>query len=484
MNLNALLGSYEVIKIQGDINIDITGISHDSREIKEGNMFIAKKGYEADGHNFIGDAIENGASCIVLEKETEFITGITYIWVKETADILAYFSSRYYDEPSKKLSLIGVTGTNGKTSTTYFIKSILDVNNIKVGVIGTTGVIIDEKVIGLKNTTPDPIVLNSHLDKMIESKFEACVMEVSSHALDFGRVDYLNFNIGIFTNLTKDHLDYHGTMKNYFKSKLKLFYKTSNCNIINIDDCYGREIINNLRNRVKIISYGIENKADVYATNIEFSVDNVRFVLNYDKQLTSVSLNVPGKFNVYNALAAASCGIAMGFNLYEIKIGLENLKQIKGRFEVVQIDRDFSVIIDFAHTPDGLEAVLKNISTFANGRVIVVFGAGGNRDRTKRPEMGEIVGLYSDYAIVTSDNPRFEEPLKIIQDIVEGLKRTSSKYKIIVDRKKAIEHALDYARSNDIVLLAGKGHENYTIIGSDVYPFNEREIVFNYLMGI
>ncbi|WFA09628.1 UDP-N-acetylmuramoyl-L-alanyl-D-glutamate--2,6-diaminopimelate ligase [Tissierella sp. Yu-01] len=484
MNLNALLGSYEVIKIQGDINIDITGISHDSREIKESNMFIAKKGYEVDGHNFIVDAIENGACCVVLEKEIEVKTGITYIWVKDTADILAYLSSRYYDEPSKKLSLIGVTGTNGKTSTTYFIKSILDVNNIKVGVIGTTGVIIDEKVISLKNTTPDPLVLNSHFDKMIESKVEACVMEVSSHALDFGRVDYINFDIGIFTNLTKDHLDYHITMKNYFESKLKLFYKTTNYNIINIDDCYGREIINNLSDRIKIITYGIENKADVYATNIDFSVDNVSFVLNYDEQLANISLKVPGKFNVYNALAAASCGIAMGLNLNEIKIGLENLKQIKGRFEIVQIDRDFSVIIDFAHTPDGLEAVLKNISQFAKGRVIVVFGAGGNRDKTKRPEMGEIVGLYSDYAIVTSDNPRFEDPLDIIQDIIEGLKRTSTNYKIIVDRKKAIEHALDYAKPNDIVLLAGKGHENYTIIGSDVYPFNEKEIVFNYLMDI
>jgi UDP-N-acetylmuramoyl-L-alanyl-D-glutamate--2,6-diaminopimelate ligase len=481
MNLAWLLGSYEIIRISGNIDIDINSIQQDSRLIEEGDLFIAKKGFCTDGHKFIDQAIKNGAVCIVLEDDVEVKSGITYIWVRDTEDILAYLSSRYYNEPSKYISLIGVTGTNGKTSTTYFIKSILDVNNIKTGIIGTTGIITNETVESIKNTTPDPLVINKTLRKMIESDIKACVMEVSSHSLDLKRVEYLDLDIGIFTNLTKDHLDHHKTMENYYKSKLKLFYKTSKCNIINVDSSYGMKIIDDLKNKIYTLTYGIENKADVFANNIEYYKNKVKFQLNFNEQSIVIELNIPGKFNIYNALAAASCGLILGLDLNDIKRGLENLKGIKGRLEVLPINKDFTVIIDFAHTPDGLEEVLKNLSYIANGRIIVVFGAGGNRDRTKRPEMGEIVGMYSDIPIVTSDNPRFEDPLKIIEDVVKGVEKTSTRYKIIVDRKEAIEYALDIAEPNDIILLAGKGHENYTIIGDNIYPFNEREIVLNYL---
>lgn len=481
MNLIELIGTYKIVKAEGNFNIDITGISQDSKEIKEGYLFIAKEGFNTDGHKYIDDAIKNGARAIILHKNTKIKPGIIYIWVEDVLDALAYFSSRFYNNPSKSLNVVGITGTNGKTSTTYLIKSILDVNNINTGLMGTMGALVNEETTNTINTTPDALVINSFMNKMLKSDTDTFVMEVSSHSLDLKRVEYIDFSMGIFTNLSKDHLDYHKTMENYFKSKLKLFYKTKKCNIINIDDRYGREIIEHIGNRVDIIRYGIDNKADVYATDIEYFIDKVKFVLNYKGKTIEIILNTPGKFNIYNALAAASCGIAYDLNLSHIKLGLEKVKNINGRFEVVETSRGFSVIIDFAHTPDGLENVLKSIDQFAEGRVIVVFGAGGNRDKTKRPEMGKIAGLYSDYAVVTSDNPRNEDPLIIIEEIVEGLKETDTQYKMIVDRKTAIEYALNIARPKDIILLAGKGHENYTIIGNKTYPFNEREIVLNYL---
>ncbi|MDD2446972.1 MAG: UDP-N-acetylmuramoyl-L-alanyl-D-glutamate--2,6-diaminopimelate ligase [Tissierellia bacterium] len=481
MKLSKLLESYKTIKTIGNLDININGISQDSRKIKDNYLFMAKEGFNKDGHKLIDDAIANGANCILLEKNASIKPEVTYIWVEDVVDAIAYLSSKFYNEPSKNLDIIGVTGTNGKTSTTYLIKSILDVNNIYTGLMGTMGININDEKTDTINTTPDPIVINSSMDKMVKSNLNACVMEVSSHALDFKRVEYIDFSVGVFTNLSKDHLDYHKTMENYFKSKLKLFYKTSKCNIINIDDKSGKEILKHIGNRIDIITYGIENKADVYATEIEYSIDKVKFVLNYGTNKEEISLNLPGKFNIYNALAAASCGIAYNLNLKQIKTGLEKLEHVKGRVEVVETNKDFSVIIDFAHTPDGLENVLNSIKQFSEGRIIVVFGAGGNRDKTKRPEMGRIVGTYSDYAIVTSDNPRYENPEKIIEEIKIGVKETKAECRTIVDRKEAIEYALSIAKAKDIILLAGKGHETYTIIKDKTYPCNEREIVLNYL---
>lgn len=483
MNLKCLLGDYPYLKIVGSIEIDITGINHDSRKINKDELFIAKKGINADGHKYIQAAIANKASCIILEDnlDIEIISGVTYIWVNNSMDAIAYLSSKFYNNPGEKLFLIGITGTNGKTSTSYLVNSILSANNIKTGIIGTTGGIIDGDITKLDNTTPDPIVLHYNLNKMVNNNLKACVMEVSSHALDLKRVEYIDFDIGIFTNLTKDHLDYHLTMENYFNSKIKLFFKTTKCNIVNIDDHYGKEIVGIVKDRISLITYGIDNKADIYATDIEYSMDKVKFILNDGNKSIDIILNTPGKFSVYNALAAATCGFAMGIDIGVIKLGLENIKGIKGRFEVVPIDRDYTVIIDFAHTADGLEKVLAVIEQFADGRKIVVFGAGGNRDKTKRPEMGETVGLHSDFAIVTSDNPRFEDPISIIEDVVVGIKKTDVKYEVIVDRKEAIKYALDNAKSKDIILLAGKGHETYTIIGNNIYPFDERQIVLDYL---
>ena len=481
MILRELLSDYPSLKITGDSDIIVSGVNHDSRKVRKNDLFVAVNGFNSNGHKYISAAIENGAVCIIIENDIEPLPGITYVLVEDTSDALSYICSRFYNDPSHDLFMRGITGTNGKTSTSYFIKNILNANNINTGIIGTIGGIIDEDLIKLENTTPDSLVINHNLRKMLDSNINNCVMEVSSHALDLKRVSHIKYDIAIFTNLTKDHLDYHKTMENYYLSKLKLFYQSTKCNIINVDDIYGNRIINDVGSRVELVTYGINNKADVFATDISYSIDKVNFKLNrYDEGLY-VTLNIPGIFSVYNSLAAAACCIAMGIDLNTIKIGLENITGIKGRFEVLPINKDFTVIIDFAHTSDGLEKVLTVIDQFAEGRKIIVFGAGGNRDKTKRPEMGLTVGLHSDLAIVTSDNPRFENPIKIIDDIIEGIKQTKVEYRVIVDRKEAIEFALRNAMPKDIVLLAGKGHETYTIIGENTYPFDERQIVLNYL---
>ncbi len=483
MNLNSLIEDYPIVEIIGDTNKEIFGVSLDSRNVLEGFLFICIKGFNVDGHKFVDQAIENGASCIIYEDKypIDIIEKVTYILVKDTTDFLAYIASKFYNNPWAKLFMIGITGTNGKTSTSYLIKNILYANNIKAGVIGTIGSCIGDSITKLVNTTPNPLVLQDNLNRMVENDFNACIMEVSSHALDLKRVEYMNFDIGIFTNLSKDHLDYHVTMENYYKSKLKLFYKTSKYNIINRDDSYSDEIMNSLTKDVSLITYGIDKKADVSASEIEYGIDCVNFKLSFMGESIFIKVNIPGKFSVYNALAAASCGFAMGIDKETIKVGIENTLGIRGRFEVVAIDKNYTLIIDFAHSPDGLLNVLTTISKFKKGRLIVVFGAGGNRDKSKRPQMGKVVGDNCDLAIVTSDNPRFEDPKKIIDDIIDGVRSTKVEYKIIVDRKEAIEYALSIAKLDDIVLLAGKGHETYTIIGNEKYPFDEKQIVFDYL---
>lgn len=484
MHLRDILGNYFTKEKTGNLSLEITDINHDSRKVFKGNLFVAIKGFNFNGHDFIDEAIDNGAICIVYMDDIEIKKGITYIRVENTIDALGFLSTNFYNNPCRKINMIGITGTNGKTSTSYYIKSILNAAKIKTSIIGTTGIIIEDEIIKIDNTTPDILVLNRNLDNMLKKSIDTCIMEVSSHALDLNRVDYLEFNIGIFTNLTKDHLDYHKDMESYFKAKLKLFYKTNRFNIINLDDNYGKRIIEKVDNRVKLLTYGIDNKADIYATEIRYSLDKVEFVLNYNYHSINIKINTPGKFTVYNALASASCAIALGLDLNAIKTGLENIKGVKGRFEIVPTNKDFTVIIDFAHTPDGLENVLKTISNFSNGRIVIIFGAGGNRDKSKRPEMGEVVGRYGDFAIITSDNPRFEDPQAIINDILEGIKNTNIEYKVIIDRKEAIKYALYNARPKDIILLFGKGHETHTLINGKIYPFDEREIVLDYLKDI
>ncbi|MCF6466505.1 UDP-N-acetylmuramoyl-L-alanyl-D-glutamate--2,6-diaminopimelate ligase [Clostridium sp. Cult2] len=471
---------YEVIS--GTMDINIRGIEHDSRKITSNDMFIAIEGFTVDGHNYVNEAVEKGATCIIVEKDVQINKyNITLIKVDDTIEALAKISSRYFMEPSKELNLIGVTGTNGKTSTTYFIKSIFDAKHKKTGLIGTLGSIIDNKVVDIKNTTPESLTIQEHLRKMVEANTEYCVMEVSSHSLDLKRVEYMDFQVGIFTNLTEDHLDYHLTMENYYSSKLKLFNRTKKYNIINGDDPFGRRMLNDINNSTPTITYGIDKKWDIYATDVICNTKGVDFILNTPIGSIPINLKLLGGFNVYNALAAASCGVIYNMDLDSIKTGIESISGIKGRFEVVPIDRDYSVIIDYAHTPDGLEKVLTTIDQFAEGRKIVIFGAGGNRDKTKRPTMGETVAKHADLCIVTSDNPRFENPDEIIKDIIVGVEKANGKYVTITDRREAIEFALLNAKPKDIILLAGKGHETYTIIKDKIIPFDEKQIVLDIL---
>lgn len=481
MNLKDITRDYKFSLTKGNLDINITGIEHDSRKIQKGNLFIAEKGFTVDGHDYIHKAIENGAVAVVIEKEVSIEEKITVIKVEDSIDALARFSGVFHGKPWEKLEMIGITGTNGKTSITYFIKSILEESTKKVGIIGTIGAIVGNENVKLNNTTPNSLIIHDLIKKMADIQSDACIMEVSSHALELKRVEYMDFNIGLFTNLTKDHLDYHETMEKYFNSKLKLFYKTNKFNIINIDDNYGKRIVEIVGERVPLLTYGIKDKADIFATNIEFTLSKVSFTLNTPKESIDILLHVPGEFSVYNALAAASCAYAYGISLDTIKKGLEAVEGIKGRFEVVPTNTPYTVIIDFAHTADGLDKVLTVIDQFAEGRKIVVFGAGGNRDKTKRPEMGETVGRHADLSIVTSDNPRFEDPEMIIEDVLVGTKKSKGKYVKIVDRIEAIKYALDNAMPKDIILLAGKGHETYTIIGGKTIPCDERQIVLDYL---
>lgn len=481
MDLKDIVNNYEIEYIKGNTDIDILKIENDSKKIKKDYMFIAEKGFTVDGHDYIKEAVDNGAVAIVIQEEIQVNYDITVIKVKDSIEAMAKFSGNFYKKPWEKLNVIGITGTNGKTSTTYLLKSILDRNNHITGVIGTNGALVNKEIINIPNTTPNSLIIHETLYKMLEEKVEDCIMEVSSHALDLNRVKYMEFDIGVFTNLSKDHLDYHKTVEEYFNRKLKLFLKTKRYNIINIDDTHGQKIVEMVRDRVGLLTYGIKNKADIFATDVELTLSKVKFNLNTPKGKRKITLNTPGEFSIYNALAAASVAYAYNVELDIMKNGLESLKGVRGRFEVVQTNTDYTVIIDFAHTADGLEKVLTVINQFAKGRKIVVFGAGGNRDKSKRPEMGETVGKHADLSIVTSDNPRFEEPEKIVDDVIKGVLKSKGEYVKIVDRKEAIKYALNNARKNDIILLAGKGHETYTIIKDNKIPFDERKIVLNYL---
>lgn len=484
MQLSNIIGNYPVRGIKGDIDIEITGIEHNSKYIKKGNLFIAQKGYTHDGHNYISDAINNGALAIIKDKKIEVSDYITTIDVIDSTDALGYISAQYYHQPWMSMNTIGITGTNGKTTTSYIIKNILETNHEKVGIMGTMGILIDQKYKKLLNTTPDSLEIQRSLSLMVQNQIDSCIMEVSSHALEMKRVKYMDFNIGIFTNLSSEHLDYHETMENYFKSKLRLFYKTNKYNIINIDDSYGRRIIDQTNNIRPIISYGIKNDADIHAFDIEYIKEKPSFSLKTPQGVIKIKLKILGEFNIYNSLAAAACCYGLGLDLKTIKNGLESFNGVKGRFEEVETNKDFKIIIDFAHTPDGIKESLRAIDKFAKGRRVIVFGAGGDRDRSKRSKMGKIAGENSDFLIITSDNPRSENPEDIANDILVGVKETNTDYKVILDRKEAINYAIINFEPKDTIFITGKGHEETIIIKGKELPFNEREIVLDIINKI
>ncbi|MGF7057624.1 UDP-N-acetylmuramoyl-L-alanyl-D-glutamate--2,6-diaminopimelate ligase [Brassicibacter mesophilus] len=482
MELKNLIEELDVIEIKGSLDLDITSVCYNSRQAIEGSVFVAISGFSVDGHNFIGQAIKNGAKALFVEKDVSLIEDITIIKVSNARFALAKISSNFYGNPSSELNLIGITGTNGKTSTTYLIKSIFEQAKMNSGLIGTIGNIIGNEFINTKNTTPESLELQKMFRHMKDKCFDSCVMEVSSHSLELNRVDCCDFDIALFTNLSRDHMDLHKNMENYLNAKVKLFNMSNKYNIVNIDDPHSNELIEKIDNsKAKLLAYGVNSMADIYATDISYSPRGVDYIVHTPKGNIDIHVNIPGLIYVYNSLAAISCAYACNISLEEIKAGISDVKGVRGRFEVVPTNTDYTVIIDYAHTGDGLQKALDTIDLFAKGRKIVVFGAGGEKGKDKRWDMGSVAGKNCDLSIVTSDNPKREDPKAIMTQITEAIKKENGKYVEIIDRKKAIEYALKIAQPNDIILLAGKGHETEQIIGTEVFHFDEREIVLEML---
>lgn len=484
MKMKDLLNEIPYEVVQGTDEINIQNISWDSRRLKPNSLFICVKNKNVDRHNYAHDAIESGATTLLIEHKIENIPSrITVIKVENTKLAMAIIANRFYDEPSKKFNLIGITGTNGKTTVTFFITKILECIGRKVGIISTIENSIGNKTletVKLNPTTPDAIELQSSFAEMAENNVTDAVMEVTSLALEQNRTYMCDFDIGIFTNLTQDHLDEHGTMENYKKAKLKLF-KVCRFGIINADDPVSQEIIQNAT--CDVITYGIDSTADFMAKDIVYSKEGVSFTLCFCDNNKKVHLNVPGKFNVYNALTAIASCYFLGLPLALIIDALTNINGVKGRFEVVPNNKGYLVIVDYAHTPDSLKNILTTFrkeTDLSQNKLIVVFGCGGERDKTKRPIMGEVAGTYSDYCIITCDNPRKEDPLNIIYEIEQGLKNTTCPYEKIEDRKAAIHTALKKANYKDVIVIAGKGHENYQILKDKVIHFDDVEVVKEY----
>ncbi|MEL7647792.1 MAG: UDP-N-acetylmuramoyl-L-alanyl-D-glutamate--2,6-diaminopimelate ligase [Sedimentibacter sp.] len=475
MDIKNLLKEIEHISFEGNDTVDINGITNDSRKAKKGDIFVAIKGFTSDGHKFIDDAIRNGASAVMCDHVPEESKGTSnFVVVKSPRESMAPAANIIYGRPSEKIHIAGVTGTNGKTSTTYLLQGIYDHLGEKSGIIGTMGVLIGEEKIKIDNTTPEAADIQRYLSKMSEKNITHCFMEVSSHALELNRVDNVNIEVGIFTNLTRDHLDFHKTMENYYQAKKKLFYLTRVNNIINVDDTYGHRLYSELKaDGVKALSVGIENEADIKASNLTTTMKGTSFDLDIMGVRKKVHVNTPGKFSVLNSLGALGAAYAMGVAADDIIDALCSIKGVKGRFEILENNLDCTIILDFAHTPDGLEKVMETIDEFAQGRKIVMFGAGGERDLSRRAPMGEIAGRYCDLSILTSDNPRFEDPYDICMEISKGVEKAGGKFEIIVERDRAIYYAIDNSKSNDVILLAGKSTEPYQDMGTEKVPYDE-----------
>ncbi len=476
-SLEKLIQGMDGIVVTGDISRTIYGIAYNSNQVKVGYIFVAIEGLRLDGHKYIDHAVSKGASVIVASKDVVTVQGVTTIKVKDARAALSFLAAQFYGNPSTKMSLIGITGTNGKTTTTHLVRSILGTSHRNAGSIGTLGVTYQEKHFDSDHTTPESLELQEIFASMYEEGVDACVMEVSSHSLQLERVNNCDFNIGLFTNLTHEHLDMHLNMENYYDIKRKLFYKTKDYNIINGDDPYGRRLIEEVASiGPRLLTYGIENGADITASNMMLSSGYSEFLLNTPKGNIAIKINLLGNYNIYNSLAAASVGYAMGVSLEHIKAGLETVTSIPGRFESVQTGRNFRVILDYAHTPDGFHKFLGTAKKFATGRLIIIFGCVGERDHTKRSVMGEVAQEYCDLCILTTDNCRSEDPQVIINEIKKGLIRPDGAIEIL-DRGEAIRYAVLNSQENDTIVITGKGNEHKQIIGNKLAYFNEREII-------
>lgn len=476
MKLHTLLAQLSPFITTTGANPEITSIENDNRQVKKGSLFVCIKGYTVDGHDFAASAEENGAAAVLAERDLPL--NIPVIVVKDTKRALPILADYFYDHPTQKLHLIGITGTNGKTTTSHLIEQILSAAGKKTGLIGTMYTKINGQVEETKNTTPESLTLQKIFKKMVDLHVDSAVMEVSSHALVEGRVHGCDYDVAVFTNLTQDHLDFHKTMEEYKRAKELLFAQLGNTYydnkpkyaVLNADDPVSQEYLQ--ATAAKTVTYGIDQEADFRALDIKISATGTSFRLKSPFGFHQVNMKLIGKFSVYNALAAIAASAVSGIGMDAAISTIEKVKGVAGRFETVDGDQDFTVIVDYAHTPDSLENVLKTIRQFAENRIFVVVGCGGDRDRKKRPLMADIACNLATDPVFTSDNPRTEDPEAILKDMEAGVSGKS--YKKIVDRKEAIEYAIKEAKAGDVVLIAGKGHETYQQIGREFFDFDDR----------
>ena len=478
MLLSDLLAGVSVTELAADPQTEITAVCCDSRKAGENSLFVAVRGYVTDGHKFLPAVAAQGcAVCVCEEKPT---VAIPYVLVPDSRPAMALIGANFYHHPADRMTMIGVTGTNGKTTSTILLKHVLErCLGAKVGLIGTNRNLIGEEELPTERTTPESLELQALLHEMAEKGCTHVVMEVSSHSLYLSRVAGITYEVGVFTNLTRDHLDFHKTMENYAAAKALLFSAQARRAVINADDAWGPYMAE--RAAGPVLTYGIENPADLRAASLREAADHVSYTAEYAGERRPVTLNIPGRFSVYNSLDVIGCGLALGLPADKIIGALADAEGVKGRVEVVPTDGDYTVIIDYAHTPDALENVLNTMRPLCRGRLVALFGCGGDRDRTKRPMMAEIAGRLADFVIVTSDNPRTEEPQAIINDILPGLAGSKTPYVSLCDRAEAIAYALDTAQAGDIIVLAGKGHETYQEINHVKHHMDEREIVAGHL---
>lgn len=478
MKLSQLLAGVNLLDANVNMDTQITSVVYDSRKVTPGSLFVAITGFATDGNKYIPMALQKGAVAVVTAKPQT--KDVPYVQVDSDRLALALIGANFYNHPAKDMKLIGVTGTNGKTSTTLLLKHVLEqVLGAKVGLMGTMENMIGDLVVPTERTTPESFELQALLAQMRDAGCQYAIMEVSSHAIALDRVAGLRYEVAAFTNLTEDHLDFHKTMEDYCDTKAELF---SRCNkaVANRDDEWFERITKNAA--CQMLTTSVKGEADLRAEDLELKSDGISFNAVSGKERVMVELPIPGKFTVYNALSVLACAMQLGISLSDAGRALKTARGVKGRVEVVPTPgKDYTVLIDYAHTPDGLENVLTSVKGYCKGRLIAVFGCGGDRDPVKRPIMGRIGVDIADYAIITSDNPRTEEPGKIIQDILKGVNSAKNNYEIIENRPKAIQHAMDIAEKNDIIVLAGKGHETYQEICGVKHHLDEREVVAAYL---
>ena len=473
MKLGELLQVIKYEDFSGSTDVEFTGICADSQKVKRGDLFLCYRGIEFDSHDFAEEAIKRGAVALICERKLEY--DIEQIIVPNGRSCITQAARAFYGYADKKLKLVGITGTNGKTTTTYMLASIFESAGKKTGIIGTLGISYAGKFISPELTTPDPIYLHSVFADMLKCGVEYVFMEVSAHAIYFNKVDGIKFEVGLFTNCTQDHLDFFGNMQDYADCK-RSFFNDKICKfaVINSDDGVGIRIIHDFKNA---ISYGLKNPADIFAVDIEEEINGTSFVINLFDELYEINLKIPALHNVYNAMGAATCAKLLGIETAHIADGLSNLKSVAGRLELVAKFNGADIFVDFAHTPDGLEKSLQALKKLCKGKLYCIFGCGGNRDKTKRPIMGRIATENADFCIITSDNPRYEDPYEIISEIEAGIEPLNKKYVTVTDRETATEYAINLLEKGDILLVAGKGGEYYQEIMGIKHSYNDTEVI-------